>query len=138
MDGDGGYHPNVRKDFPGGWSGDKVNAFEPGARTAEQNEVFDYLKNLLQWRKTADVIHKGKLTHYVPEDNVYVYFRYDSNKTVMVILNANQDARSIDIKRFSQNIHSFKKAKDILSKRDYSEFQSVSVPGLTALILDLQ
>ena len=137
MDGDGGYHPNVRKDFPGGWTGDKVNSFHSAGRTSEQNEVFDYLKNLLQWRKTADVIHGGGLTHYIPEGNVYVYFRYDSSNTVMVILNANVEDKVIETKRFSQNMQSFKKGHDILSKREHSDIQSVRVPAMTALILEL-
>ena len=51
MDGDGGYHPNVRKDFPGGWAGDKANGFVQEGRSPEQNEVFNFLKKLLNWRK---------------------------------------------------------------------------------------
>ena len=138
MDGDGGYHPNVRKDFPGGWDGDNVNAFRSDGRTAEQNEVFDYLKNLLQWRKTAEVIHHGELTHYVPNDNIYVYFRYNSSKTVMVVLNANAEDKVVDTNRFVQNVQTFKKGLDIITKREYTNIQSLSVPGMTALVLELQ
>jgi hypothetical protein len=34
--------------------------------------------------KTNEAVHFGKMTHYIPENNVYVYFRYTDNKTVMV------------------------------------------------------
>jgi hypothetical protein len=30
---------------------------------------------IVQWRKTNEAVHFGKMTHYIPE-NVYVYFRY--------------------------------------------------------------
>jgi L-rhamnose mutarotase len=29
------------------------------------------------------------MTHYIPENNVYVYFRYTDKKTVMVVINNN-------------------------------------------------
>jgi glycosidase len=75
MDGDGGHHPDIRKDFPGGWPGDKVNAFTKEGRTSAQNEAFDFLRTLLNWRKDQEVIHHGKLKHFIPENNIYVYFR---------------------------------------------------------------
>lgn len=138
MDGDGGYHPNVRMDFPGGWSGDKVNAFTPDGRTQEQNDVLNYLKNLLDWRKSQEVIHNGKLTHYIPEDNVYVYFRHNASKTVMIVLNANGSEKTLETKRFAKNIGAFKKAKDILSKQDYTDIQSIKIEPFSALVLELQ
>jgi hypothetical protein len=36
-------------------------------------------------------VHFGKMTHYIPENNVYVYFRYTDNKTVMVLMNNKRD-----------------------------------------------
>src|SRR5690606_1961224 len=103
-DGDGGHHPNVRLDFPGGWQGDPVNAFSREGRTVEQNEAFDYLKTLLHWRKTAGVIHSGKLKHFIPENNVYVYFRYNDEKTVMVVLSGNDEEVTLDTSRFREMI----------------------------------
>jgi hypothetical protein len=40
--------------------------------------------------KTNEAVHFGKMTHYIPENNVYVYFRYTDNKTVMVLMNNNE------------------------------------------------
>jgi neopullulanase len=137
MDGDGGYHPNVRKDFPGGWPGDQVNAFNQSGRTAEQNEIFDFMKTLLAWRKTEPAIHKGKLTHYIPGDNIYVYFRHTENKTVMIILNANNDEKQLDTTRFSDHIKSHKKAKDIVTSRSV-DITSLSLSPWGVLILDLE
>ena len=138
MDGDGAYHPNIRKDFPGGWSGDKVNAFTSSGRTSEQNDIFDFMKNLLQWRKTQPVVHSGKLTHYIPEDNIYVYFRHNDSKTVMVVLNANNSEKVVNTQRFSEQIKNCKKAKDIVSQIDHSDLSTLKLPPMGILVLDLE
>jgi glycosidase len=39
----GGDDPDNRRDFPGGWSDDLLNAFKPSGRTPEQQEVFHHL-----------------------------------------------------------------------------------------------
>jgi neopullulanase len=137
MDGDGASHPNVRRDFPGGWTGDTINAFLPAGRTPQQNEAFDYLKKLLDWRKTATAIHTGKLTHYVPEDNIYVYFRYNKQQTVMVVMNGNKEVKTLNTSRLIENMKGFTQAKNILSGEKISDLKTLSLPPQTALILEL-
>ena len=43
----------VREDFPGGWAGDQFNKFESSGRTRAENEVFNLVKRLANWRKTS-------------------------------------------------------------------------------------
>lgn len=138
MDGDGGHHPNVRRDFPGGWAGDKQNAFTKEGRTPQQNEAFDFMRSLLQWRKTNPVIHKGTLKHYIPEDNVYVYFRTDETKTVMVIMNANPKPQKISLSRFAENIRQRTSGKDVTSGQVVELKESLEIPDYTAWILELK
>src|SRR5690606_11926078 len=64
----------VRSDFPGGWAADKVNKFLASGRTKEENEVFNYLKALANYRKNTPALHNGKLMQYVPVNGIYVYF----------------------------------------------------------------
>jgi neopullulanase len=137
MDGDGGYHPNVRKDFPGGWPGDKTNAFAKEGRSKEQNEAFDYMRTLLNWRKNESAIHNGKLVHYIPEDNIYVYFRFNEQKTIMVVLNGNDTAKDLDTKRFSENMKGFRQATDVMTKSTISDMGSLKLEPQSALILEL-
>lgn len=115
MDGDAASHPDVRKDFPGGWLEDSVNAFTKAGRTAEQNEAFNYVKTLCNWRKNKKIIHEGKLMQFVPEDNVYVYFRYTDTETVMVIMNGNKTAKSLITARFAERMKHFKTAKNVIT-----------------------
>ncbi|MEI6455825.1 MAG: alpha-amylase family glycosyl hydrolase, partial [bacterium] len=44
-----------RKDFPGGWPGDKRNLFSGEDRNDKENDMYNYLNTLLQWRKTKEV-----------------------------------------------------------------------------------
>lgn len=67
----------VRADFPGGWMGDEVNAFSGEGLSPEQKDMQGFVKRILNWRKRASAIHQGETTHYVPENGVYVTFRYD-------------------------------------------------------------
>lgn len=78
----------LRADFPGGWPEDKRNAFTPSGRTKEENETFDYLRKLLNWRKGNEVIAKGTLKHFSPAaTGVYVYERKHEGKSAVVLLN---------------------------------------------------
>ncbi len=128
---------DIRRDFPGGWAGDANNAFTSAGRTADQSKYFDFTKKLLNWRKTQNVIHTGKTLHYVPENNVYVYFRYDDKKRVMVVLNNNKLDQKLDLKRFSEGLDKFTKGKDILSNTEISLSRNLDIKGKSAMILEL-
>jgi neopullulanase len=138
MDGDGGHHPNVRKDFPGGWNGDISNEFTDAGRTEQQNEIYQYLKRLLDWRRGESLIHSGKLTHYVPQDNIYVYFRHDAGRAIMVVLNANDTGKELKTERYQSQLKSFTKATDVVGQKAIDSINSIFLGPWQALILDLQ
>lgn len=127
----------IRQDFPGGWKGDGTNAFTANGRTELQNQYFDFSKKILNWRKNKTVIHTGKLTHYVPENNVYVYFRHNDAETVMVIINNSASVQKINLARFQENMKGFSVGKDILSDTIIDLKFDVTLTGKTALILEL-
>lgn len=129
----------MRRDFPGGWNDDQRNAFQKEGRTAQENDFFNYLKTLLNYRKSNPVLHNGKLIHFVPENDTYVYFRSDNDKTVMVVLNNNEsDSRRLDCERFSQVMDGFSSAKNIISGQILYDIEHIDVPGKSALILELR
>jgi glycosidase len=136
MDGDGGYHPNIRKDFPGGWPGDALNAFSKEGRSKEQNEAFDFMKKLLNWRKGQRVIHSGKLTHYIPEDNVYVYFRQLDNKKVMIVINGDDKEKVVGTNRFAESLQGVSRGTEVISGR-HVDLNDLRIPGKEALIIEL-
>jgi glycosidase len=74
----------VRLDFPGGFPGDSANKFNQSGRTAKDQEIWQHVQVLGNFRKRSSAITTGRMMQYIPEDGVYVYFRYDPSQTVMV------------------------------------------------------
>jgi glycosidase len=129
---------DIRQDFPGGWEADENNAFIKEGRTQGQNEYFDFTSKLFNWRKTNEAVHFGKMTHYIPENNVYVYFRYTAQKTVMVVINNSKTKQTFKTARFQENIKAYKAGKDILTANSYDLSSEISLEEKTALILELE
>ena len=119
LDGIPGTYEGTRFTFPGGWHNDSRNAFLSEGRTEKENEVFDYLKKLLHFRKSNPVLHNGKMTQFVPENGIYVYFRYNENKTIMVVVNNNEQNSTLNTQRFREIIGTKKTAVDIFDGKEY-------------------
>ncbi len=129
----------IRQDFPGGWVGDNHNAFKAEGRTTEEQAYFEFTKKLLNWRKTKNVIHTGKLVQFIPENNVYVYFRSNGTETVMVVLNNSIKEEKLQKDRFASQLVGFVKGVDVLSsvKVDLTKLEW-KVPAKTAFIFELK
>ena len=129
---------DIRRDFPGGWQGDSINAFTPAGRNSTQSEYFNFTVKLLNWRKNKPVIHTGLLTHYVPENDVYVYFRYNDTEKIMVILNNNESEQTLKIERYAQSLESKTSGTDVMTGKTYDLKSNLVVPKESALILELK
>lgn len=131
---------DIRRDFPGGWKGDSQNAFNPKTQTLEQKEFHDYTQKLLNWRKGKEVIHTGKTKHYMPKEKVYVYFKYNDNDKVMVIINNNEKDQTFNLDRFAESLNGVSKGKDVISGKEFSisPQNKITVSGKSSLILELQ
>lgn len=129
---------DIRQDFPGGWIGDPNNAFTKEGRTSDQNEYFDFTSKLFQWRKTNEAVHFGKMTHYIPENNVYVYFRYTDKKTVMIIINNSKENQTMNTARFKENMKEFTTAKNILTDLTFQISTEISLEAKSVVILELK
>lgn len=129
---------DLRRDFPGGWESDKVNAFTGKGLSKKEIEVQNFFKKLLNWRKRNPVIHTGKLTHFAPENGVYVFFRYNNDKKVMIVLNKNKEDHHLKLERFNEIICGYSKGKDIIGGKVFDLNYEIAVPALTPLILELQ
>ena len=128
---------DIRRDFPGGWKSDKQNAFNPATQTPEQKEFYQYTQKLLNWRKGKEVIHTGKTKNFVPQNNVFVYFRYNDKETVMVVVNNNDKEEVLELKRFSESIKSSTSGKEIISDKEISLQNSLKIPAKTSMIIEL-
>lgn len=132
-----GDHGLIRSDFPGGWNGDAVNAFTGVGLSEEQKNMQAYTKELLNWRKDKEVIHTGKTMHFAPEAGVYVYFRYNGNDTVMVVMNKNESGIIIPMNRFAEIIKDKKTARNIITG-EILDLDSDIVLGPNASVYELK
>ncbi len=90
-------HGVIREDFPGGWPGDSKNKFMADGRSEEENAIYDWISHLLKWRSGSEAIGSGQFMHFVPENGVYVYFRYTDKERVMVMINTNHK-KDVEVK----------------------------------------
>ncbi|MEM9936975.1 MAG: glycoside hydrolase family 13 protein [Bacteroidota bacterium] len=133
-----GDHGIVRSDFPGGWDGDKVNAFTGEGLTKKQKEAQAMFKKLLNWRKGAEVIHTGKLRHFIPQNGVYVYFRYTDEQKVMVVLNKLKKGDEMPLERYQEMLEGVTSGTDVLSGEKYELEETLKLSPKQALILELE
>ncbi|MDO5980254.1 glycoside hydrolase family 13 protein [Flavivirga spongiicola] len=128
----------LRKDFPGGWKSDKRNAFTEKGRTPQENGVYNYVSTILNWRKNAIEIHSGKLTHYQPIDNIYVYFRSKNEEKTMVIINNNSKTiNKFSLERFKESIQGYSNGTDIITNTYFSSLKSIDLKANSACIIKL-
>ena len=127
---------NVRKDFPGGFKGDKSNAFTREGRTKAQNAMFDWCSRLLHWRQGNDVVVKGKQTQFIPWKGVYVIARQYQGKTVMTILNGTSKAAQFEVARYAEIIGNVTTATDVITKRHVRIDKDVNLRPRQTLVLE--
>lgn len=129
---------NVRLDFPGGWKGDRKNAFTGEGLSNDEQSVLALTRRLSAFRKTSSAIKTGKMMQFVPEHGVYVYFRYDNNQTVMCVMNTNESQATIDLTRFAERVKGYTRATDIATGTAFNfDNHSVTVGGKYLLVMEL-
>lgn len=125
----------LRADMPGGWEGDKVSAFTGAGLSASQRNMQNFVRALFNWRKTSSAVKHGKLTHYLPRDGSYVYFRHDGKQTVMVVLNKNTGQTSLDLARFAGMIKDARTARNVLTGASVDLRSPLALPAMTSVVL---
>jgi glycosidase len=80
-------HMDDRRDFPGGFPGDRRNAFVSAGRTSSEEKVYTTYRDLLRLRKATSALRRGTLTDLVASKTVYAYLRQHENDRVVVALN---------------------------------------------------
>lgn len=128
---------DIRRDFPGGWQGDQNNAFSQAGRIEMQNSYHAFTKTLLNYRKNKEVLHFGKLLQYLPEDNVYVYFRHNEKERVMVVLNNNPEEKQIDLSRYYEGLAGATSGRNILDSQQVDLTQNLTINGKTPMVIEL-
>lgn len=127
----------IRLDMPGGFPGDKVDAFTREGRTDMQNEAWDYLSRLLQWRRgeANDVIAKGTLKHFMPQNGIYAYERRLGDKQVVVLLNGQSEPNTVTMERTLEILPYGKTMRDLVSGKDVTITEEMTFAPRQVMIL---
>ncbi|MEX0660839.1 MAG: glycoside hydrolase family 13 protein [Balneolaceae bacterium] len=134
-----------RKDFPGGWAEDPINAFTEEGRMNLADETgfpvvdaHQFMTTLANWRMDKDVVHNGKLTHFVPENNIYVYFRHNSEEKVMIVLNANAEEQTLDLDRYSELLNGYTGGYEIITGKTLHLGETLNASGYQPMVIELE
>jgi glycosidase len=125
----------VRLDFPGGWDGDKKNAFTGEGLTAEEKSIQSYTRLLGNYRKQSTALQTGKMMQYIPNNGLYVYFRYDAGSTVMCVMNTDKQTRAVDMNDFTERTKGFNGGKDIITNQQINA--KFELPAMSMQIIEL-
>ncbi len=131
-------HGAIRAEFPGGWDDHDANAFTGEGLTKKARAAQAFTRKLLNWRKETRVIHTGKFMHFTPVGNVYAYFRYDDDDTIMVVLNHGEDDVDLGLARFAERLQGATRARNILDDKVVRLRKRIKVPARSALVLDIE
>ncbi|MBI1739446.1 MAG: cyclomaltodextrinase N-terminal domain-containing protein [Acidobacteriales bacterium] len=93
----GGDDPDNRHDFPGGFPGDPRDAFTPGGRTPEQQDVFAHVQSLLALRKAHPALRDGRQWHIGWDDTYYAFLREQPEEKLLVVYNNSPASRELAI-----------------------------------------
>lgn len=126
---------NVRKDFPGGFPGDKANCFTAEGRTKAQNDMFNWLSRLLHWRQGNEAIIHGKQVQFTPRKGVYVIARQAKGKNVLTVVNGTSSPAQMEVKRYAEIIGQATEATDILTGRKVALDKDVALQPRETLVL---
>ena len=127
-----------RRDLQGGWPGDKRDIFTSSGRNNAENDMHGFMKNLLDYRKSSTALQTGKLVHFIPIDGIYTYFRYNDKSTVMVVMNNNEESRTIETSRYGEFLQRFSSGRDVISKNEIKDLTKFTVQAKSALIIELK
>ena len=93
----GGEDPDNRRDFPGGFPGDQRNAFTPGGRTPDEQDVYAHVQGLLKLRRDHPALRIGDQKHVVVTDDFYVFTRESSGERLMVVFYKGDTGKSVTV-----------------------------------------
>jgi glycosidase len=129
---------NLRKDFPGGWKGDSVDVFSGVNMSKYQIESLEFTKKLFALRNSNKALQTGKLTQYIPQNNTYVYFRYNDTNCFMIVMNNGEKESTLNLSRFEESMSNYKSIKSFQQNGFDKIPPQLIIPAKSAMIYELK
>jgi glycosidase len=131
-------HGDIRRDMPGGWPGDAVDAFTGRGLARDAAAMQDYVRRLFRWRQTSAAVASGSLRHYTPRDGAYVYFRHAPGESVMVVLNKSSSPLTLDLDRFREDLPAGATARDVVRDEGVVLGERWTAPARSATVFEIR
>jgi neopullulanase len=130
----------VREDFPGGWPSDTRSAFTATGRTPAENDLYDYTKKLLAYRKAHPEVQTGKLMQFVPQDGQYTYIRYDdAGHATLIVMNGTAKESTVKLARFTEILKNYQSGQDVISSEVVTNLTgALALPAWGVRVLELK
>ncbi|RYD77818.1 MAG: alpha-amylase [Sphingobacteriales bacterium] len=127
----------VRKGFQGGWKEDSINKFTATGRSEKENDVWNYMARIANFRKTSSALKTGSMMQFTPDDGgVYPYFRYDATQTILVVLNTAKEKKKVNVKRLEERTKGFTKMRNIHTGA-IIPVEDFEMEGKTSVVMEL-
>ncbi len=88
--------PTTRGDFPGGFPGDRRNAFTRAGRTREEQDVFEYVRRVTLLRAELQPLKQGELVNLHVSAQQYAYARKTKAEVVVIAINNDKKPSTIE------------------------------------------
>lgn len=133
-------HGSLRIPFPGGFPNDKRNAFAEQGRTDYENDIFNHLKTLLKIRNSNKAFTLGKLVHFPPINDVYVYFRIHGNEKFMIVVNNNSKTQLVNFSSMNNYVSPKNNLIDMRSNKKYqlNDEHKLEIPEMSSIIFKIE
>jgi len=89
--------PTTRGDFPGGFPGDRRNAFTREGRTREEEDLFEYISKLTRLHTQLEALKSGSLINLYSSEQQYAYARATNNQAVVMVFNNDSRTANLDV-----------------------------------------
>lgn len=109
---------NVRRDIPGGFPGDTTDNFSRAGRSRLQNEAYDFISLLGNWRKNAKAVASPNMKHFMPTNGLYVYQRGEGDDRFIVVMNGTDAPIEADMSRYLEIVLPGETFRDAITGRD--------------------
>jgi glycosidase len=83
--------------------------------TDQELDFLHYVQLLGTYRKSSAALKSGEMMQYLPEDGLYVYFRYSKGQTILCVMNTDTKERKLNFEKYAERTDGFKGGKDIVT-----------------------
>jgi neopullulanase len=100
--------------LPGGESHGTLRFDFPDNPSEINKDYFNYIQQLLSFRKQYSALSQGRLTHFPPEKGIYVYFKESEDERFMIVVNENTSNQDVPLNTYEKYLKN-RKIVDIFS-----------------------